>query len=367
MRRRTFLTATAGVAGTTLAGCITQSDDGGDGDEMETLTTPESFEGELTVATYEAFVDAPSTSPGEWVKQAFESEYPDVTLNWEVAENGVTEYVQRAGRDASIDADVYLGLNVDDLVVADRELDESLFLSTDVYGMENDGAVKDALRFDPQSRAVPYDTGYIALVYDETEVDEPASLDDLTTDPYEGTLLAQNAQSSDPGRAFMLRTVDQYSEDGYLDYWSDLVANDVRIFDSWGDSYDAYGQEERPMVVSYSTDQVYANRYDQDMSRHQVAFPDRKGYANPEGMAVFEGSDTPALGFEFLDFLLSAEAQGEIAVRNVQLPATDHAELDEEFDQYAHEPEEAVVFSYDELSGNLDGWVDEWAREIAGN
>jgi thiamine transport system substrate-binding protein len=51
----------------------------------------------------------------------------------------------------------------------------------------------------------------------------------------------------------------------------------------------------------------------------------------------------------------------------VQLPATDHAELDEEFDQYAHEPEEAVVFSYDELSGNLDGWVDKWAREIAGN
>ncbi|WP_135821867.1 thiamine ABC transporter substrate-binding protein [Halostella litorea] len=370
MRRRTFLTATAGVAGTALAGCITQTDDGNggdDGDDVETLTTPESFEGELTVATYSAFVDSPSSSPGQWVKERFEEEFPDVTLNWKVAENGVNEYVQRAGRDASIDADVYLGLNVDDLVVADRELDDSLFMSSDVYELENGGAVKDDLRFDPQSRAIPYDTGYIALVYDENEVDEPTSLDDLTADPYDGTLLAQNAQDSDPGRAFMLWTVDGYGEDGYLDYWRDLVDNDVRISSSWSDSYDAYSQGERPMVVSYSTDQVYANRYDQDMSRHQVAFPNGQGYANPEGMAVFEASDSPALGFEFLDFVLSPAVQGEIAVRNVQLPATDHADLDSEFDEYALEPDETVMFDYETLSGSLDGWVSEWAREIAGN
>jgi len=367
MRRRRFLTATAGVAATTVAGCITQSDDGGDGNGEETLTTPESFEGELTVATYEAFVDSPSTSPGQWVKEAFESEYPDVTLNWRVADNGVTEFIQRAGRDASIDADVYLGLNVDDLVVADRELDDSLFMSSDVYALDNGDAVRDDLRFDPESRALPYDTGYITLVYDENEVDEPGSLDALTTDPYEGTLLAQNAQSSDPGRAFMLWTVNQYSADGYLDYWRDLVDNDVRIFGSWGDAYDAYSQGQRPMVVSYSTDQVFASRNDQDMSRHQVAFPNGQAYANPEGMAVFEASDSPALGFEFLDFVLSPAAQGEIAVRNVQLPATDHADLTDEFDQYALEPDEAVVFDYDELAGSLDGWVSEWAREIAGN
>ncbi|NHN46206.1 thiamine ABC transporter substrate-binding protein [Halostella sp. JP-L12] len=370
MRRRTFLTASVGAAGTLLSGCITQDGEGdgnGGGDERTTLTTPESFEGTLTVATYEAFVDAPSSSPGEWVKQAFESEHEDVTLEWQIAENGVNEFIQRSQQDAGIDADVYLGLNVDDLVRADDRLDDSLFMSSDVAEMENRSHVRDDLAFDPQNRAVPYDTGYIALVYDENEVEEPGTFDDLTTDPYEGTLLAQNAQSSDPGRAFMLWTVDQFGEDGYLDYWRALQDNDVRIFDSWSDSYDAYSQGERPMVVSYSTDQVYANQYDQDMSRHQVAFPNGQGYANPEGAAVFADSDAPALGFEFVDFLLSAEAQSEIAVRNVQLPATDHADLPEEFDRYAHEPEEAVVFSYEELQGNVDGWVDDWAREIAGN
>ncbi|WP_135535173.1 thiamine ABC transporter substrate-binding protein [Halostella pelagica] len=370
MRRRTFLTASVGAASTALAGCITQDNDDGaddDDDEESTLTTPESFDGTLTVATYESFVDAPSSSPGEWVKEKFESMHDGVTLEWQIAENSVTEFVQRAQRDAEIDADVYLGLNVDDLVIADRELDESLFMSADRYGFENRSAIKDDLLFDPQSRALPYDTGYISLVYDENEVDEPETFDDLTTDPYEGTLLAQNAQSSDPGRAFMLWTVDQFDEDGYLDYWQELVDNDVRIFSSWGDSYDAYSAEERPMVVSYSTDQVYANRYDQDMSRHQVAFPNGQGYANPEGMAVFEASDSPALGFEFMDFMLSQSAQSEVAVRNVQLPSTDHADLDEEFDQYAHVPDETVIFSYDQLQGNLNDWVDDWAREIAGN
>ena len=369
MRRRTLLTASAGAAGTLLSGCITQDESGGSngGDERTTLTTPESVEGTLTVATYESFVDAPSTSPGEWVKEAFESEYDGVTLEWQVAENGVNEFVQRSQQDASIDADVYLGLNVDDLVRADDQLNDSLFVTSDVADLENLRHVRDDLRFDPQARAVPYDAGYVSLVYDENEVDEPETLDDLTTDPYAGTLLAQNAQSSDPGRAFLLWTIDEYGEDGYLDYWRDLQDNDVRVLNSWNDAYDAYSDQERPMVVSYSTDQVYANEYGQDMSRHQVAFPDGQAYANPEGVAVFSDSDAPALGFEFVDFLLSAEAQGEVAVRNVQLPATDHADLPEEFDQYALEPEDAVVFSYDELRGNVDGWVDEWAREIAGN
>jgi thiamine transport system substrate-binding protein len=375
MRRRTFLTATAGTAVTALAGCISQSGDDGSGGEggdnesrgEDTITTPESFEGTLTVATYEAFVDAPSSSPGQWVKEQFESAYDDVALEWATPENGVNEFVQRAQGDAEIDADVYLGLNVDDLVTADSTLSQSLFLSADAYEFENRDALKEDLLFDPQSRALPYDTGYIALVYDENEVDEPGSFEDLTSDPYEGTLLAQNAQTSDPGEAFMLWTVDQFGEDGYIDYWRNLADNDVRIFDSWGDSYDAYSAAERPMVVSYSTDQVFANRYDADMSRHQVAFPNGQGYANPEGMAVFEASDTPALGFEFMDFMLSQEVQSEVAVRNVQLPATDHAQLDEEFDQYAHVPDEAVVFSYDELQGNLSDWVDNWAREIARN
>ncbi len=394
MRRRSFLAAAAAAG---LAGCLSSDSDGDgggdggpdttgtgdgttettDGMDGETTTTgtaetttrtPDPYQGTLTVATYQPFVDAPSSSPGEWVKTEFEKEFPDATLEWFTPENELNYFIQRRANDVTIDADVYVGLNVDDLIRVDEALgDRAPLRPVDRSELDNVDHLRTELEFDPQDRALPFDTGYISLVYDESEVESPETFEALTTDEYEGTLLAQNAQTSDPGRAFMLWTIHEYGPDGYIDYWRDLVDNDVRILGSWNDAYGAYGEGERPIVVSYSTDQVYANRYDQDMTRHQVGFLEDQGYANPEGMAVFDSTDVPELATAFLDFMLSQKVQSEIPLLNVQFPATDHAELNEEFRQFAYEPPEPVTYSYDELQGNLNGWIDRWAREIASN
>jgi len=84
-------------------------------------------------------------------------------------------------------------------------------------------------------------------------------------------------------------------------------------------------------------------------------------------MGIFEGASELDLAYEFLDFALASEAQAVIAQRNVQFPAveSEHVDLDEEFDQYAHVPPEAVTIGYDDLRGTLDGWVENWAREFA--
>jgi thiamine transport system substrate-binding protein len=356
MKRRQFLGSAAGLAGAAgLSGCIAGTF-GGQGDDLS---------GTLRVATYSSFVDAPSSSPGPWLKEHFEEEFPEATLEWKTPENEVNYYVERASRGVDLDADVYVGLNVDHLIRVDEKLEDPLFEPTaDV--LENYEHVKEDLVFDPENRAIPYDTGYISLVYDENEVENPGTFDALTTEEYRGDLIVQNAQTAATGRAFLLWTIHEKGEDAYLDYWRDLADNDVRILGTWDDAYAAYSDGEAPMVVSYSTDQVFANRYEEDMSRHQVGFLNDQGYANPEGMAKFAGTDNDALAESFLDFVLRAEVQSEIAVRNVQFPAVDNAELDEEFEKYAHEPPEPVTFTYEELAGNVDGWVEAWAREIAG-
>ncbi|PCR91965.1 thiamine ABC transporter substrate-binding protein [Natrinema ejinorense] len=380
MKRRTFVGAVGGSTLAGVAGCLTR--DGGDeqgngtedgGTDSETPDPePENpdLEGELRIATYESMVDGDNPA-GPWLKEAFEAAYPDAELKWMVPSEGLNQYITRAQQNAGIEADVYLGLNVDDLVRVDDTLDDGgLFRQLNVDRIDRAERIRDGLDMgDPHGRVLAYDTGYISLVYDETVVDAPETLDDLTEPAYEDALLAQNAQSSDPGRAFLLWTIDAYGEDGYLEYWRALDDNGVRVLDDWSESYyGSYMNEERPMVVSYSTDQVFASAEGYDMSRHQIAFPDGQGYANPEGMGIFEGANEVDLAYEFLDFALSSDAQAEIAQRNVQFPAVEsqHVELDEEFDQYAHEPSEAVTVGYDELRGNLDGWVEEWAREFAG-
>jgi thiamine transport system substrate-binding protein len=372
--RRAVLATVGGAALTGLAGCSGESGDGTDtatsteaATETTTVGTTDTGADLLRVATYPAFVEASSgSSPGAWVKENFESEF-DATLEWFTPSNGLNYFVQRRSAGVTIDADAYVGLNVDDLVTIDRTLgDRRLLRPLDRAAMEHADDVKPALEIDPEGRALPYDTGYISLVYDGRAVENPGTFEALTESAYEGALLAENAQSSDPGKAFMLWTVNEYGPDGYLDYWRRLVENDVRILGSWNDAYGAWSEGERPVVVSYSTDRVFANRFDQNLQKHQVGFLNDQGYANPEGMAAIEGTDTPDLARRFLDWMLSKPVQEAVAVRNVQFPATTTAAPGGEFGQYALEPPETVTYSYDDLVGNVSDWVDQWAREIAG-
>lgn len=359
MERRRFLSVAGGTTLAGVAGCLSR-----DGDQ-----TASADDRTLRVATYSSMVDEESAA-GPWIKEAFEEAHPDAEIDWTVPESGVNTYIQQA-QQGSIDADVYLGLNVDDLVRIDDNLDDRLFESIDREAVSRTDRLREDLDFgDPDDRVLPYDTGVISLVYDESEVDAPETFDDLLAEEYEDTLITQNAQTSDPGQAFLLWTIAEYGEDGYLDYWRDLQDNGVRVGDDWSDTYfGAYMEQERPMIVSYSTDQVFHADEDgqADLTRHQVGFLNDQGYENPEGVAVFDDSSHSELAHEFIDFLLSSEAQAEIATRNVQFPAVtdEHVELSDFFDQYAHEPDDPVSLGYDDLQGNLDGWVDDWAREIA--
>ncbi|ATW89508.1 thiamine transport system substrate-binding protein [Halohasta litchfieldiae] len=351
MKRRTLLKRSgASVAGAAaLTGCL-----GGSSSSGQTLT----------VATYSSFTG--EDTAGNWLKSAFEDEQADTTVEFTTPESGVNEFIQRKSEGAPIDADLFVGLNTGELVRADEQLDDPLFASTtdQVQGVDT---VKPELNFDPDNRVIPYDTGYISLVYDEGEVEEPATFDTLLEPEYEDGLITQNAQQSDPGRAFLLWTINEKGADGYLDYWSQLADNGVQIISSWGDAYEAYQNEEAPMVVSYSTDQVFYNGEGVDMSRHQVGFLNDQGYANPEGMAEFVDAENPELAREFMSFMLTNEAQSEIATRNVQFPSVEGVDPGGDFSEFALEPPEPVTFSYDELVGNVSGWIDDWARQIVSN
>jgi thiamine transport system substrate-binding protein len=385
MNRRTFLRrAGAGTVLAGLAGCAGRSDGDGSGSDgaatpadgtdtpggtdgeattaRPTGTTATTPSGTLTVATYSSFTG--EGTAGTWLKGAFEEEYPGVTVEFVTPSNGVNQYIQRKLRGAPIEADLYVGLNTGELVRADERLDEALFATVE-SDLERASTVKDGLRIDPDGRAIPYDTGYISLVYDEGEVAAPGTFDALLEPEYEGDLITQNAQQSDPGRAFLLWSIIDQGEDGYLDYWADLVDNGVTVLSDWEPAYQAYLNGEAPMVVSYSTDQVYYHGEGVDMSRHQVGFLNDQGYANPEGMAAFADTDDIDLAMRFMDYVLTPAAQAEIAVRNVQFPAVEGVDPGGTFSQYAYEPPEPVTFSYDELAGNVSTWVDSWSRQVA--
>jgi len=352
MDRRTFLATTGAAASTLAAGCTGLTGGGSSGEDT------------LVVATYGSFIDSPSSSPGAWLKQRFEEEH-DARVVFQTPSNELNHYVERKKAGVDIDADLYLGLNTEDLVRVDENLEDSLFVEAgDIGGLDS---VKSGLQFDPQDRAVPYDTGYVSLVYDGTQMTAPETFEGLLDEEFEGDLIAQNPASSSTGRAFLLHTVHEYGEDGYLDYWENLQDNGVTVLGEWGDAYTAWEEGEAPMVVSYSTDRVFADQSGSNMEKHKIRFLEDEAYANPEGMAVFEDAASPDLARDFMEFVLTPEVQGELAVQNVQFPATTDADLPDDYAELAQSPPTPVTFSYDELQGSVSGWIEDWTRQFASN
>ncbi|ELY90596.1 ABC transporter substrate-binding protein [Natrialba hulunbeirensis JCM 10989] len=383
MDRRTFVRGVGGGSVATLAGCLTRN---GENEEHAAETGP------LRVATYTSFATGSDHGPdtdtdtdtgpnpeqapnpaGDWFRETVEEEFEE-EIEWTVPESGIEHYIQRARLDADIDTDVILGLTASELALVDSVLDAHgdtrLFKSLERDRLEHADRIQSDLAFDdPRDRVLPVGTSYLSLVYDETVLESPPeTFEDLLEPTYANTLLAQEPRVSNPGQAFFLWTVAEFgSGSGMLSFWEELQANGVRIEERWTDAYrDAYLEGARPMVVSYSTDQVVAAATDRDMQRHQIASLNDTGYQSTEGAAIFADATQPDLAYEFVDLLLSRTAQAELATRNAQFPAVEdeYVDLDATFLENSQEPAEAVTHTYDDLEGEFATWLETWDDEI---
>ncbi|ELY46052.1 thiamine ABC transporter substrate-binding protein [Natronorubrum sulfidifaciens] len=373
MKRRTVVrtigTASAGAAAG-FAGCLTR--DGDDeppngSDEGDPEPDEPDFDGTLRIATYRSMVTGPNPA-GPWLEEAFLEVYPDAELEWVVPTGGVDHYIRRGTYDGAIDVDVLFGFTVGDLARIDDRIGEGgLLRELNLDRVEGSERIRDGLELgDPHGRGLVYDTGYVSLVYDETVVDAPETFDDVLESADTETLLAQYPTHSMPGQAFLLWTIETMGESDAFDYWTALVDAGVEVRNSWSESYyDGYLEESRPLIVSYSSDPVFAATDGRDPDRHRVAFPNEEGYALPEGMGIFEASTELDLAYAFLEFVLSSEVQVELARRNVQFPAIGDATGPRPlFEEEARHPPEPVTTSYTELRGQLEAWLTTWDEQF---
>lgn len=320
----------------------------------------------LRVMTHDSF------SVSEDVIAAFEAEH-NVTVQFLKAGDAGTMLNQAILSKDSPQADVLYGV---DNTFLSRALEAGIFIPYKAQGLDKGF---DAYQLDPDSRVVPVDFGDVCLNYDKAYFAEhalaiPQSLADLTRPEYKGLLVVENPASSSPGLAFLIATIGVFGEEGYLDYWRALRANDVLVVEGWDTAYytefsgGASSEGMRPLVVSYATSPA-AEVY---FSEGTLTEPPTGAITAPgtcfrqiEFAGILKGTKNQELAQAFIEFLLSAPFQSDIPFQMWVFPISQEIKLPESaFTHYAEIADSPVSVPYTSIEKNRERWIQEWTEVV---
>ncbi len=265
--------------------------------------------------------------------------------------------------------DVFFG--VDDATLS-RAFSHDLFVAYEAVGLDR---VPESLRLDPENRVTPIDHGPVCVNYDaewfDTQgLDVPAGLADLADPAYADLLVVQNPASSSPGLNFLMATVAEFGDDGWIDYWSDLRDNGVEVTSGWTEAYYSWfsgpsSDGDRPLVVSYGTSPPFEVPDADDLpDEGPTGVIDSTCIRQVEFAGVLANADNPDGARALIDFLLTDEFQAEIPMSMYVFPAVDTVELPDIFTRYAVSPDEPYHLDPDRIEENREDWIGEWTDVV---
>lgn len=266
-------------------------------------------------------------------------------------------------------ADVLYGV---DNTFLSRALDEGIF---ERYESPQLSSIPDAFQMDPEHRALPVDYGDVCPNYDaswftEHAVRPPASLEDLTLPALKGLAVVENPATSSPGLAFLLATIARFGDPGYLDYWAELKANDVRITNDWETAYNsAYTRMggDRPIVVSYASSPLYEVLFadaELDAPPSAAVIADEACFRQVEFVGILAGTKNRAAAEAWVDFMLDRRFQEDVALQMFVLPVRTDAELAPEFKTHLVVPTSTARVSPQEIAANREKWIAAWTEAV---
>ncbi len=252
-----------------------------------------------------------------------------------------------------------------------RALDEAIFTPYESPALDT---VDPALILDDEHRVTPMDRGDVCLNYDvaffeDADVDVPEELDDLTDPAYEGLLGVTNPATSSPGLSFLLATIETFGEDGYLDFWEQLVDNDVIVTDGWSevyyDEFSGTGDGDRPLVVSYASSPPAEVLFaEEELDEAPTGVIEASCFRQIEFVGILEGADNPAGAQLLVDFMLSETFQEDIPLTMFVFPANQQAQLPEVFEEFAVLPDDPLEIDHEVIGEHREEWIEAWTSTV---
>ena len=316
----------------------------------------------LTVMAHDSF------AVSEDVVTEFESQYNADVVFLKLGDAGEATNKAVLAANAPL-ADVFYG--VDNAFIS-RALDGEIF---EPYESPLLADIPDQFELDPQHRALPVDYGDVCLNYDiayfqDHGLTPPANLEDLLKPEYAGLLVVENPATSSPGLAFLFATIGHFGEDGYLDYWQGLVANDVKVVNDWETAFytdfSRWGGE-RPVVVSYASsppvDLIFAEE-PMDAPVTAAVVSDGSCFRQIEFVGILKGANNRDLAEAWVDFMLSKKFQEDLPLQMFVFPVNPDAQLQPEFVNFLVEPQVTAFVSPEDIAAHREEWIEAWTDVV---
>ena len=197
----------------------------------------------------------------------------------------------------------------------------------------------------------------------------PKTLDDLAAPAYKDQLVVENPASSSPGLAFLAATVGAKGDPGYLDYWSALKANGVKVAKGWTEAYTgdfsgSSGKGPRPLVVSYSTSPAFEVPKGGKESA-TVALLDTC-FRQVEYAGVIKGAQNEAGAQKFIDYLLTKTVQADIPGQMYMYPVDSAVELPADWVKFAPLAPKPIAVDASLIADKREQWIKDWTAKVLG-
>ena len=207
---------------------------------------------------------------------------------------------------------------------------------------------------------VPYDYGFFAFIYNQERLKRPPQsfAELLANDKLK--VIYQDPRTSTPGQGLMLWLNAIYG-DKATGKWQQLAKKTVTVTKGWTEAYGLFLKGESDLVLSYTTSPAYHEVVEKD-TRYKAAQFSEGHYPQVEVAGVIKGSRQEKIARQFLQFLLTPNAQQQLATHNWMLPVVD-ASLPKAF-QSIIQPKLITPFSADVVAKQRKHWIKQWRQAV---
>jgi thiamine transport system substrate-binding protein len=227
--------------------------------------------------------------------------------------------------------------------------------------------VDTTLAFDETQRFLPFDYGYLAVVYDDRRKNPPSAgttFADFSQNPlYHKRMVLEDPRTSSLGRSLLVWSQLLFPGKRNAIFWKDMRSQTLTVSPGWSAAYGLFLNGEVDFTVSYTTSPAYHIEKEGNSHIRAVIFPEGN-YRQVETVAVHARAPQKECAKKWADLLLSAEIQKELPLLQWMYPAREKIALPRSFTKL---PSVAKVLDGGSQALNLDRKaLKDWAAVFSG-